>query len=165
MFKSLALLLLCSAATLSALPSTAPAEMDIQSVLKAEDSRLRWDDVLERLDNQGKLKMMSFTAASGAVAGALAGLSQDSVGGAMVKVPEPGVELPLPGGMDAFYGAAAGAALGSLLGASHIAFVDSAISDQLRDDPHNPLHLRMHLFQLVPRMQSHVATLALNASF
>jgi hypothetical protein len=67
--------------------------------------------------------------------------------------------------MDLIYGAAAGAAFGGLLGASHIAFVDSTLSDTLRSDPKNPYRLRTHLFQLVPRLNSRGAALAVNASF
>jgi len=51
------------------------------------------------------------------------------------------------------------------LGASHLVFADSEMSDPLREDPKNPYHFRKQLVRLVPRIRSQGLSLALNASF
>jgi hypothetical protein len=161
-FISLILLLLTTSATAGRFQTQAPAE--IQSVLKALAKRPGWNELLTKLEPSERAQVMGYTTASGAVAGALSGIDTRSIAGTSPRL-SGGLDLYLPGGMETMYSAAAGAALGSLLGASHLVLIDSAVSDQLRSDPRNPYQFRAHTFQLVPRLKPTGATLALNASF
>ena len=139
--------------------------LHIESILKAQNKRPRWDDLLLRLDSQGKLKVLSYASASGAAVGALSGIKAEAFGMPEQRLPESPLELPQAPHLDSIYGAAAGAALGGLLGASHLVFADSDISNTLRVDPKNPNGLRRHLIRLLPKIRAQGLCLALNASF
>lgn len=144
------------------------SSLQIEAVLQAQSRRPRWDDLLIHLDRPGKIKVLSYSAASGAALGALSGIKTEAVGSVVQKLPEHRGEQALaygPANVESIYGAAAGAALGGLLGVSHIVFADSEMSNPLREDPKNPYRLRKHLIRLVPRIRTQGISLALNASF
>lgn len=145
-----------------ALPSST---LSIETVLRAQTRLPRWDDLLQRLDNKSKIKVLGYASASGAAVGALSGIKTEGYNKPSTRLPKHPLEMTIPADFDTALGAATGAALGGVLGASHILFADSEMSDSLRDDPKNPYHLRKHLIRLVPRIRARGLSLALNASF
>lgn len=138
---------------------------NVESVLKAQVKQPRWDELLTRMDTPGKMKVLGYASAMGAAVGALSGIKTRTLDLSSEKIPQNNVELPLTPDLDSVTNAATGAALGGLLGMSHIAFADSGFSNQLRDDPKNPHHFRKNIFRLTPRLRSKCAYLALNTVF